>query len=165
MNALDNVIVLAGDLQAHNFEEMQGYWDAHLQLINGFHEKYGANMIVVIEDYVLYAHKADSQINSHMETSKMIGLLQHYCWEKGIPYKMQLAASVKKRWDNSILLYKRYIVHHRNQLVLPINNKKVHKHCIDAIRHAVHYATFENVRSTNEQRTKKTADAGTCRRS
>lgn len=150
MNCLENQITIAGDMQAANFDAMAAYWDAHLQLINRMFAKYNQKLIVVIEDYVLYAHKADNQINSHMETSKLIGLLQHHCWSHEIPYAMQLAAEVKNRWSNPILLHKRYIIHHRNKVMLPDCKTRVYQHRLDAIRHAVHYATFKNRRTSDE---------------
>lgn len=144
-NAKDNVVSVTGTIRASKFDSMPQYWDAHLQLIQRFHNKYKNEMIVVIEDYLLYAHRVDSQINSRMETSKLIGLLQYFCWSKQIPYYMQIASKVKNRWTDAILHYKKYIVIKGRYYYLPLNSKKTLTiHNRDAIRHAVHYATFKN---------------------
>lgn len=144
-NCKDNAITIADDINAKSYTEMANYWDAHIQLIARFKQKYGEKLCVIIEDYILYAHKADSQVNSHMETSKLIGVLQHYCGIQQIPYTMQLASEVKNRWNDSILHHNHYTMQQGKYYVLPHNHKiKLHKHCRDAIRHAVHFATFKN---------------------
>lgn len=151
-NAKDNVVSITGIIKASKFDAMASYWDAHINLINRFYEKY-KSMVVVIEDYILYADRASSQINSHMETSKLIGLLQHHCWSRNIPYHMQLAAEVKKRWADSILHHKQYIKQHGRVFCLPDKpNQRLYPHNKDAIRHAVHYATFRNGGTNNEFR-------------
>jgi hypothetical protein len=146
-NCKDNTVSIADGIYAKSFNDMAAYWDAHTQLIARFYAKYKHKLCVVIEDYILYEHKASSQINSHMETSKLIGVLQHYCWEHDIPYCMQLASEVKRRWTDEILHYNKYIIMQESFYVLPGNPKtKLHRHCRDAIRHAVHFANFKNNR-------------------
>jgi hypothetical protein len=146
-NCKDNTVSIADTIIAKRYADMTIYWDAHTQLITRFNEKYKHNLCVVIEDYILYSHKAASQINSHMETCKLIGVLQHFCWEKHIPYEMQLASEVKTRWADTILHFNKYIVTHGSYYVLPLNPKtRLDKHCRDAIRHAVHFANFKNNR-------------------
>jgi hypothetical protein len=152
-NCKDNAVSIADGIHAQGFDSMTGYWDAHLQLIARFNSKYKHKLCVVMEDYVLYQHKAASQINSHMETSKLIGVLQHYCWEHEIPYAMQLASEVKNRWADEILHHNRYIVLQGNHYVLPNNTKtRLDKHCRDAIRHAVHFANFKNKGDKNARK-------------
>ncbi len=89
---------------------------------------------VVIEDYMLYATKAKSQINSRMETSQLIGVMKQYCFDHNIPYTMQPASLVKKRWANKILVYKGIIKSEKHS--------GYSRHELDSIRHAVHYITF-----------------------
>lgn len=138
-------ITNAGNLYAKKYNTKELYWQAHLKLIETYHKKYKNKLIVVIEDYILYESKAQNQINSRMETSKLIGVIQHYCWQFNIPYVMQLANEVKKRWSDEILHYKKILVYSKTKEVLP--NRKgvlIDRHCKDAIRHAVHFATFKN---------------------
>ena len=98
----------------------------------------------MIEDYILYESRASNQINSHMETPKLIGVIQHFCWQNNVPYKMQLATEVKKRWADSILHYKGIIAHKQKKIILPNSNTIIDRHCLDAIRHGIHFATFKN---------------------
>ena len=147
-NCLDNVVSISDYICAKTFGTMEQYWDAHIQLIARMHAKYKNKLIVVIEDYILYAHKAKAQINSHLETPKLIGVLQHYCWSKNIPYRMQLATEVKSRWRDHILHYYKYLAKRGKSYVLPLKPKvKLLEHQRDAIRHAVHFAKFKNGRS------------------
>lgn len=143
-NADINCISLAGFIEARRFNTRLGYWDSHLALLQKYHERYKDNLHIVIEDYRLYASRADSQINSCMETCKLIGILQYYCEANNISYNMQLAAAVKTRWTDEILLHKGLIVHKNKKYTLPDRKTIVNKHACDAIRHAVHYATFKN---------------------
>ena len=143
-NAEMQCISLAGSIEARRHNTRLGYWDSHLALIKKFCERYKANLHIVMEDYRLYASRADSQINSHMETCKLLGILQYYCEANCISYNMQLASEVKTRWADEILFHKGLIVHTKRQYTLPDKKTVINKHACDAIRHAVHYATFKN---------------------
>ena len=144
LNATDNVISLADSLHAKDYAKPEIYWDRHLALIKEYQKRYQKRLIVVMEDYVLYATKASDQINSRMETCKLIGIIQHFCWMHDIPYEMQLAAQVKNRWTDTILEHKRYIKVKGQKYILPFSGEPLNRHCKDAIRHAVHYANFKN---------------------
>lgn len=124
---------------------MEQYWDAILDLILWQHKH--RNIIVICEDYLLYANKLHDQINSRMETPKLIGCIQLCCYKNIIPYYMQTAAEVKKRWADHILLHKGYIKPgSRKGSYVPATGMQdsYSHHSLDAIRHAVHYATFKN---------------------
>jgi hypothetical protein len=138
------VITMSGELNAKSYKCIETYWQAHLQLIADLKKRYGKRLVVVIEDFILYAQKAQAQINSRLETPKLIGILQYYCYTQQIPYHMQLASQVKKRWNDQILHYKGYVATQKRQLVIPRTNVRLSRHCKDAIRHAVHYSTFKN---------------------
>jgi hypothetical protein len=137
-------ISLAGFIEAKHYDTRLGYWDKHLALLRKFVERYKNQLHIVIEDYRLYASKASNQINSSMETCKLIGILQYFCEANQIPYTMQLASEVKTRWTDAILFHKNLIVHTKRKCTLPDKKTEVNKHARDAIRHAVHYATFKN---------------------
>lgn len=134
--------VEVGYLSATDYDCMESYWEAHVELI----EKYqGEDTIIVIEDYLLYASKAQEQVNSRMETPKLIGVLQHQCWTMEQDYIMQLAAEVKNRWTDEILAHKGFIVKKGKGFALSTDpTKPINRHCKDAIRHAVHFAYFKN---------------------
>jgi hypothetical protein len=137
-------ILKTGWCDAKNFTFKEQYWDAHVLLIAAICEMVHEKVMVVIEDYVLYETKKDAQVNSKMETCKLIGIIQHYCWIHKIDYFMELASAVKNRWSNSILVYKKYILSKGNHFIVLATGEQVNRHAIDAIRHAVHFATFKN---------------------
>jgi hypothetical protein len=72
-----------------------------------------------------------------METSKLIGILQHWCYKNNIPYCMQPAGLVKQRWTDEILHYKGYLKKKGQRY-------EVCEHTRDSMRHAVHFASFRN---------------------
>lgn len=134
------------EIRAKDFLGMEEYWDAHCQLILDTLRHYKlprSELTIVIEDYLLYANKAEEQTNSRMETPKLIGVLQHFCWKEGIPYFMQAAARVVKRWSDEVLIHKGYLKAKGKSAVLS-DGSYINKHKRDAIRHAIHYATFRN---------------------
>lgn len=149
-NALDNKIIKADSISAKKFATQEEYWYKHMDLITDTSKKHKKQLVIVIEDYLLYASKAKDQINSRMETSKLIGILQLHCFTNGIPYIMQPASEVKKRWTNEILHYKGYIKLYKRKYTIPDTKVAIDRHCLDSIRHGVHYATFKN----NKEETK-----------
>lgn len=143
MDTIENIIIRSDFISAEDYSMMEGYWDAHLKLLSTYARNYKQQLVVVIEDYLLYATKSDVQINSRMETCKLIGAMQHHCWKTGIRYFMQTASLVKSRWTDEILCHKKYLVKQKVGYALS-NGKTLNKHCKDSIRHAVHFATFKN---------------------
>lgn len=152
-NCNNNQITTVGSLRAKDYTDMCAYWQAHLDLIEQY---YHPGTIIVCEDYLLYAHKAAEQTNSRMETPKVIGCIQLFCWQKNIPYYMQTAGEVKPRWTNEILHYKGFLKQQGRRYV-PVAQQlqdSTH-HSLDAIRHAVHYATFRNKEKRHVQSKKR----------
>lgn len=143
-NTADNTFIKLDKLQAKNYDCKEAYWDAHLKLLEQLlfsktaqRKNKAKHTILVMEDYLLYANKAEHQINSRMETSKLIGIIQHWCYLKDIPYSMQQANLVKNRWTDLILQNKGYLKKKGSKW-------EVCEHIRDSMRHAVHYATFKN---------------------
>ena len=136
--------VFCGSIYAKDFSDMEAYWNGVIELVYATartHKK----LIVVCEDYLLYAARIQSQINSRMETPKLIGCLQWFCYMHNIPYHMQTASEVKNRWSNDILVYKNYIrPYGRGYKPTSGNIDTYTHHSLDAIRHAVHFNTFKN---------------------
>lgn len=147
LDALRMKFITCGSIFAKHYVSAEEYWDEILKLIREVSDNYPGQVIVVCEDYLLYATKLKDQINSRMETPKLIGVIQHYCYIKHIPYYMQTAAEVKKRWTDEILMFKKYIKPYRKgyRPTTGITDTYTY-HSLDAIRHAVHYATFKNKR-------------------
>ena len=142
MDARVNQIVFTGYISAVQYDSDVAYWDAHLDLIADLRTHY--NVALLVEDYLLYAHKADEQINSRFETSQLLGVIKHYAYLQEIPIYMQRAAEVKTRWNNTVLLHKGILKQRNRRMYLTSNGEAVCKHELDAIRHAMHYCTFYN---------------------
>lgn len=134
-----------GYISAKQYRCPEEFWQAHLDLIDKYHNMYRNNLIVVMEDYVLYRDKSNNQTNSKMETCRLLGLMQWRCWVLKQPYTLQLAASVKVRWSDELLYRERIIrrdgrniIHNKSGLSLGLI------HTRDAFRHAIHYAATRN---------------------
>lgn len=132
-----NRIVMFGVIKAIKYNSMMEYWDAHIRLIDDLS---GYAITVVLEDYLLYSNKVDTQIRSRLETPKLIGALQYELYLRGIKVIFQNAALVKKRWSDEILEHKHLI--EKQGYTYFKNDIKLSEHTKDAMRHALHYATF-----------------------
>ena len=153
LDTKDNDKVIAiGYYDAEKYLCAQEYWNAHLALIDKNRKMYGKDLIVVIEEYTLYAEKAKSQSNSKMETCRLIGVLQHHCWVLKQPFSMQPAHMVANRWNDTVLVYKKIIREVRKRSYVLYDNAEIwlNDHMKDALRHGIHYSTFRNGRKTNE---------------
>ncbi len=134
-----NKITKFGVIKALKYDSMEAYWQAHLTLMDDLS---GYGFTCVIEDYMLYANRATDQINSRFETPKLIGVIQYECFIRGIRVEFQTASAVKLRWTNDILVHKNLIQEREGSYW--IVTTKLSDHCLDSIRHAIHYATFGN---------------------
>ena len=139
----DSRITCAGNISANKFNCAEAYWCKHLELLENYHTKYKEKLVLVVEDYLLYESRAKSQINSRMETPKLIGIIQVWAYRHNVPLFLEPASVVKTRWSNNILNYKGYIKKSGKGYIIPgIKYTNVTRHCLDAVRHAVHVATF-----------------------
>lgn len=137
-------VVAVGSINAKAASSQQAHWQAHIEMIKQMVMGYGAQGIVVsIEDYLLYSNQAKSQVNSTMETCQLLGVLKMYCWWKSIPLYIRSASQVKRRWADVILCHKNYIYKVGQSYFTGCKTKVLCEHERDAIRHAVHCATFE----------------------
>ena len=127
-----------GSIRAADYNTVNEYYKAVSKLIK-------PKIKVVIEEYLLYANKAKQQINSKMETSKLIGYLQMCCYNQGVSYTMQLAGEVVKRWADHILVHKGVIKQANGRLrhLYYALGRITNDHERDAMRHAMHYITFK----------------------
>lgn len=131
------------NISANAYDSKEAYWQEHTNVIQHVVDA-NPNTIVVIEDFTLDPRRAMQQSHSKMETPKLIGILQLYCKQHDIPYKMQRAVEVKNRWADHILEFKKYIEKRNRMYYLPAHSYPISRHCKDAIRHAVHFAVFYN---------------------
>lgn len=129
------------EIKAIDFKDKEAYWDKIIQTIVGYKTIYN-DIVIVVEDYILYAEKAVEQSCSLLETPRLIGIIQWYCYAHDIPCYLEFASVVKNRWTLPILEHKGYLVKVGRSYT--INGQVCSCHCIDALRHAIHYATFIN---------------------
>jgi hypothetical protein len=133
-----------GFITALNFMEPEAFWHAHNILISTMWQHYEKQMIVVVEDYLLYRDKAQEQTNSRMETCRLLGVIQCHCWEENIPYVFQRAVDVKTRWSYEILQKEKIIESHGTFFTLIDSGQRINRHELDALRHAMHFWTYKN---------------------
>lgn len=137
LDTQSNKIAKFGYISAAMYTNQYAYWDAHITLIDSLA---GFAPAIVIEDYLLYCNRADSQINSRMETPQLLGVLKFECYKRGIAIHVQTAVSVKTRWKDDILIKKGYL--NKKGRSYYIGSILVSDHIKDAIRHAAHYSVF-----------------------
>ena len=137
---LDNV----WEIKAKDFASAEQYWYEHIRRIEQLHKRY-PNLVVSIEDYILYAQKAQEQIHSHFETSQLIGVIRVYCWLHEIPLYIRPAVRVKNRWSDEILVHKGLIDYDevKHCHTCAVKEGALSPHIKDSIRHAVHCMAFE----------------------
>ena len=124
-------IISTWNIRASKYKSKEEYWNAHLHYLKQFMELYKN------------AKRALQQSYSKMETSKLIGVIQMACAENKWPLKMQLPVEAKSRWPDSFLEHK-HLIKRLNKGYATNSGQVISRHEKDAIRHAVHYATFYN---------------------
>lgn len=126
-----------GYISASSCADQYEYWDKHIDLIDGLT---GFKPDIVLEDYLLYGNSAMPQINSRLETPQLLGVIKYEAYKRGLPVAVQTAMQVKTRWSDAVLVKKGYINPHGRGYMradVPVSD-----HVRDAMRHAVHYATY-----------------------
>ena len=148
----ENSVIATFTTSAEDYKTVEEYYyQTWLTLFNLYLVYPG---MVAIEDYRIYESKSREQINSLVETPRILGYLTMKCWENNIPYKTRMAAAVKSRWTDEILEHNGYT--RRTALTASYSHCKGHSgysidcsdyrlmsHELDAIRHAVHCGKLE----------------------
>lgn len=138
-------LIAQGYISAKDYNCAEEYWDAHIELIKHYHNKFNNDLVLIMEDYILYKNRSKNQTNSKIETCRLIGVIQHYCWRVKQDYSMQLAASVKHRWSDDILFHEKIIYRKKSKIYHKQSNLSLNlEHTRDAFRHAIHYAVCRN---------------------
>jgi hypothetical protein len=122
---------------ANDFKSAMEYYDAVLDLLMDADQ-------VVMEGYRLYNHKgmkAQTQSNSILETSQLIGIIRYECFQRDIPLHIQYAVQVKNRWSDDVLLADGKLIKRGNRFYLP-NDTLITNHARDAYRHLVNYLKY-----------------------
>lgn len=130
-------VVKFGCISASMYKNTYAYWDAHITLIDSLA---GYHPAIVLEDYRLYHNRATSQINSLMETPRLIGVISYECHKRGYWVSYQSAVAVKTRWSDDLLVKKGFL--RKLGKEYGIGSFPVVDHIRDALRHSIHFATF-----------------------
>ena len=128
-------------VEAKDYKSQIEYWYAISMYLQCKVDEY-TNVVFSVEDYVLYATSAKAQINSEMETSKLIGAITMLAYDLKVPMYIRNASQVMNRWANDILLHKGLIFKKGNRYA-DINGEYINPHSLDALRHAVHCYYFD----------------------
>lgn len=139
-----NKLAYVGYIAAVHFPSLEAYFDAHVDWLTRCTERYGKDIIVSIEDYILYADHAVAHTNTHLETSQLLGLIKWWCYKNNVQYTIRPAAAVKTRFTNAILAREGYIFEENGRLYARTRvSNNLSNHELDAIRHAAYCYKFE----------------------
>mgnify|MGYP001025335720 CR=1 FL=1 len=127
-------------VNAQDYDSQIQYWQAVLDTLETL--MCTIPMVLSVEDYVLYANSAKAQINSEMETSKLIGAITVLAHNEGVKMYIRNASQVVNRWSNKILLHKK-LIHMNGNRYVDDTGAPINRHCLDALRHAVHCYYFD----------------------
>lgn len=137
-------IQAVGQLLAKECNEKEEHWTNHIRLIDQLNPDF-----VVVEDYLLYASKSKTQINSRFETPRLIGAIELHCWDKGIPLRFQKASDVKIRFTDARLVQGNYISKSNSRYYAA--GVMVSEHIRDSIRHGVYFTKFKLQKELEKQ--------------
>lgn len=141
---LPNKLVARGCIYAADYKTAEEYWNKHIELLDYNFKRHKKNLMVIIEDYILYQNRAINQINSQIETCRLIGLLQWFCWSHRQAYILENAATVKTRWSDRVLLEKGIVTITNRKYVHQRSGLEMNEHSRDALRHALHFISCKN---------------------
>lgn len=149
----DEKLLARGWISAKDFNCREAYWNAHVELIRYNNKKYGKDLIVVLENYVLYRDRSQNQTNSELETPRLLGVIQWACWQLKQNYTLQLAANVKQRWSDDLLFREHILYKDRNVIKHTESNLTLNsKHERDAFRHGLHFILTRNGIEKNDRK-------------
>ena len=124
------------EVKASNFECTEAYWKYVVEQTVGALPDH-----IVIEGYKLYNHagmNAQTQSNSTLMTSQLIGAVKLEAYHMEIPLHIQYASDVKTRWSDEVLQAKG---------ILEAGNKfkgsQTNAHKRDALRHLCHFKKYK----------------------
>lgn len=129
-------IQAVGQLLAKDCSGKEEHWLNHIKLIDHLNPDF-----VVVEDYLLYASKSKTQINSRFETPRLIGAIELHCWSENIPLRFQKASDVKIRFTDARLVQGNYISKSNSRYYAA--GVMVSEHIRDSIRHGVYFTKFK----------------------
>lgn len=124
------------EVKASDYENTLDYWNAVIDEILFFLPDH-----LVIEGYKLYNHagmSAQTQSNSTLMTSQLIGAIKYLAYCNKVPVHIQYAADVKTRWSNQVLQAKGIL-----EAGDKFKGKATNNHKRDALRHLCHFKKYK----------------------
>lgn len=128
-----------GEISAENYQSVERYWYAHLELMNDLDIHEVRDDKIVCESYKLQPGKAMQQSWSELETPQLIGFLRMYAWDNAIPFIFQDPKD-KVRVADPILEHKGIIEKKGNRYYCM--GRSTNLHMRDAIRHGIYYLKY-----------------------
>lgn len=135
----DGVVVDFCHVKAEAYDTPEAYWAAVSDKVSGYDTLCGRVDAVVCESYKLFAHKAQQQSWSAMETPQLIGAIRVCLWQRGIPVYFQDPSS-KVRVTDPILEHMGVIEKKGQFYHCQQHRTNIHER--DAIRHGVFFHNF-----------------------
>lgn len=135
VGSANGTIFEIGDVCAKDYSNRMEYFDKVISLI-----KQKDIQLVVCENYRLYGNKSKEQTHSLLETPRIIGALEYYCYKNKIPIKFQMAVDVKRRFNEELLIKKK-IFEKRNNFIY-FNDIKTNDHMRDSFKHYLYFLKY-----------------------
>lgn len=124
------------EIKAKDYGSTEVYWDNVVNFIMFRLPDY-----IVLEGYKLYNHagmNAQTQSNSTLMTSQLIGAIKLAAYRERVPVYIQYASDVKTRWSDEVLQAKG---------ILEAGNKfkgaTTNPHKRDSLRHLCHFKKYK----------------------
>lgn len=119
-------------ISSQEYPSTEYYWFALWEVIKD-------SNVIVCENYRLFAHKANQQAGSELETPQLIGFLRMQSWLLDIPFKFQRPAD-KARFSDEVLTSMGVFELRGNKHYCL--NRSTNLHMRDAIRHGYFYLKY-----------------------
>ena len=124
-----------GDIRAKDFSTRMEYFEAVLKLTTLKNID-----IVVCENYRLYGNKTKEQTHSLLETPRIIGALEFWCYTHNTHTKFQMASDVKKRFSDDLLIRKNIFTKKNNFIYY--KDILTNDHMRDSFRHYLFFLKY-----------------------
>lgn len=134
----DCEIILIKELHRKRFAKTEMYWDYHIKFIERIIKTCKNNIIVAIEDFILNPKKANRFVGNEMNTSRLLGIIQHYCFNStDCLIKIVKPAVCQSSISDEYLSTNKIIVKSKRGYDTPYGSV-ISNHVKDAIRIAVY---------------------------
>ncbi len=137
--------IYVSDIKLETYNSLIEFWSAHLERIQTFVSACKDSLIVVVEDFILNPRRANQFAGSRMETSKLIGIIEHFCGVRNIPLHLTKPVEHQSQFSDKVLLKLGYMVRTPRGFNT-MEDLCLSNHSKDALRLAVHYQKCYNTK-------------------